>query len=63
MVCNIKEIVVGGDKGLVFISRICEGVAYDHNNQVVPNCYFENFPNLLNIEFEKPAYSPVTTSF
>lgn len=61
MICNIKDIVVGGDKGVIFVSRISAGVAYDHNDQVIPKRYFKNMPNILNIDFVKSDNYPQPT--
>jgi hypothetical protein len=53
MITNIADIIIVTDKGVLTVSKIIGGIAYDQNNDPIPPKYFKSFPHILNIEYGK----------
>ena len=52
---NIASIKMATDKGIISISRVKNGQAYDQDGDQIPSSYFKVFPHILSMDWDRQA--------
>jgi hypothetical protein len=50
---DVSSVKIATDKGVISISKIENGTAFDQDGKVIPTRYFKVFPHILSVAYNR----------